>query len=131
MLKFICIRSGKNCRSGEWFISEGIGDPLHRAELKIENGRYILRQTSLISIPFETLAPYIVEQGFNISRELLENPSNLSSSSQAKEIEDFQRSVEDIIEPEVEKRQQAADPSSIGESGIVVPSTYRKKDETD
>lgn len=115
MHKFLCIRDNKHCKKGTWFFSIEIGEPLFRARL---NGPKLV-QVSHVGIPFESLADYIVEPGFQLPISMVRKP--LSEQPKVQEIIDFQSGVEDIVEPEVESRNKAADPSFKMRGGVVLP----------
>ena len=133
MHKFIAIRNGPACKAGEWFIGDEVGGPLFSAKLTSGPRGSHLSQTGRIHIPFNSLASFIVEQGFVISRyELYPKRSKMITRPQQEqtEIEEFQDSNEDLIDEEFERRErEETDPSLDRKSTIVVPDTYRTRDE--
>jgi hypothetical protein len=72
-----------------------------------------LAQVSRVPVPFESLAPYIIEPGFTVSRDQMHKLENYSEQVRVKEVADFQYETEDIIEEEVQRRERLADPSII------------------
>ena len=127
MLKFMCIRRGPNCLPGEWFIGEGVGEPLFRAEMKYSREGAKLIQTGHVALPFETLAAFIIEPGFKISRRLLDQIQDETKTVQ--ELAEFQHEHEDLISPEVEKRGKEANPSILSDKSGVFIDRGKKNDD--
>lgn len=133
MHKLICIRPGPSCRPGQWFICEEIGGDCWRAHVIRKPEGFVLRQGSRVAIPFASIAEYVVEPGFQIPQRLLMMLSRgkTNAATAAREIADFQRSVEDIVEPEAEARGVEANPSLDRASTIVVPKDYKETPNAD
>lgn len=131
--KFICIRHNAICKAGTWWMAEEYGEPLYRARLLGgPRGVEIIRESTW-PVPWESLAPYIVEHGFTISREeLAKLKPQVTLESDLIETANFQRQFEDVIEEKVQSNIRRDDPSYKEDSGIIVPATYRgKKDDTE
>jgi len=126
MHKFICIRQGPNCRPGEWFIGEEVGEPLFKADMLYSRDGAKLTQSGHLAIPFESLAAYIIEPGFTLPRSALDK---LDEQKTVQELADFQSEHEDLIEPAMEQKGREANPSIIGKSGVFIDK--RKKDDKD
>lgn len=115
-------------RPGELLVGEGYGEPLYRTT-KRQIGKHrwhLVAHIFHLGLPFESLAPYIVRFGVKVPIEMLQRKPLPAQDQQVKEVQDFQRSVEDIVEPEAERRERAADPSPLEKGGIIVPTGLKK-----
>lgn len=102
MRKFICIKSNPYCKVGQLMFAGDVGEPLFFARMDGTK----LRQTSKIPIEFPVLSMHIVELGFEIS---LRSKATERLDGEIKEITDFQREYEDIIEEELLRRNKEAE----------------------
>lgn len=117
MHRYVVIRSNRHARVGTWLLADEPGDTLYVARMGQKKGRTYLERT-LQCYTFAMLAPYIVEHGFEVPMELL---TQHSAQAQQDEIDNFQREVEDVVDEELRRREQEAEP---GHGGIVVPPGY-------
>lgn len=118
MLKFLCIRHNPQCRAGTWFFATDHGEPLFQA--RIEGNKLI--QKSRVGIPWDTLAPYIIEPGFRISRDKLYRQPRRAipmGEEATADVKEFQAATEDIIEDELERRARIAEPTVRQRGGVI------------
>lgn len=113
MRVFLCLTDNPVCRRGTWWIAEDVGEPLFRAKYEGGPRGSHVKQVSRVPVPFDSLANWLVEPGFRY-------PIG-SVGKENREIHDFQHAHEDIIEGELERRGQEANPALPRESTIIVP----------
>lgn len=118
MSVFVCIRANGVAPSGSYWIGTEAGDPLYRAKL-VQRGenKWVAQQQSTVAIPFESLAPFIVELGFSVELSQadyakwrhndLPPPSELNNSLEVKE---FQAETKELIDEEFERRERERSP---------------------
>ena len=115
---FITVRDNPVCKGNVYWISDSNeGDePLYRAKLTSGPRGAKLTQVSWAAVPFYLLAPHLYELGARINKAKMRKPL-AQGQGVVEEVESFQREHEDIIEPELEKRQRAANPTLTGKTG--------------
>lgn len=111
---FICRRSNTFCRAGQYLANEGDGEDFYLIELEQydrRKWRAVIR--SRLTLPFNGLAQFVVPVGFRIPLRVVRNdlPTEVTHM---KEIESFQREVEDIYDEEKLRRDKAANPTLSG-----------------
>lgn len=127
MRYFIAIRANSHTRPGWYWLSPSDEpDMLFRGQLVTGARGTVLTQTGQIPVPFDFLAPVIVEMNFTISQRELSELQKRGSKMEVEEARQFKHSVEDIVEPEVQRRIEAAEPSYKKSSGIIVPTSIKK-----
>lgn len=134
MKKFITLRANEYCRQGQWWLGEEaeIGCLLRPARIVVTQRGAEILQTSPFGVPFEKLAPFIVEQGFQVPASSLEGPkTKFNTTHEVAAAEKFQDDNADIIEPERQKRIETADPSYKKSSGVVIPNKTIKENRGD
>lgn len=116
MRAFVTLRNNEYCRAGTYWVGDYEG--LFLAELaRTGKHEWKLQQKGHVMWPFENLAPYIVELGFQIDREIANAHRGsiprdaISTNDEIREQIQFQEENADIIEPELERRQRRLDPS--------------------
>lgn len=127
MTVWVCIRNTSVCKQGTYLQGEE-GEELYPGRL-IQKGKKEWRymQTSMVGIPFATVAKHIMPIGFHVPNF---TPKTKTVGQKAQEeIEAFQEYTEDIFEPENLEKNIAANPSLTpkGGSGIIVPANYKKE----
>lgn len=107
-------------RAGQWLVAEDEGEPLFPCERAMIDGKLHLKRTSMIGIPFPTLAPYIVEPGHVKRRRRDGTFGSLSAVDAQKAIDEFQHLAEDVIDDIMEEKHQAADPKLSDKGGVFI-----------
>ena len=130
---YVCTRSNPYCKSGTFF-SGNMEEGLLKGRI-VKSGRRP-RDTkfvpdSPIRLPYASIAPYIIPVGYRIPMSdftKMDLTRDLKAQEEVKEVEDFQSSNEDIIEPELEARGQKANPTVSSKSGVILDSTKRREE---
>ena len=102
MRSFICIRGGGPHPPGTWYIGE-IGEALTPCRIihdpRPSSSGVKFKATTSVKFPFAAVADYIVEPGFRVPVEHLRD----GMSGEQRDLEEFQRTFEELIEPEAER----------------------------
>lgn len=123
MKYFVALRPNSWVRAGQWLMGLEVGEELFKCRLTAgpEGSKFI--QESQIPIPFEAVAGVIVELDFTIPQSELRK-SRPDSMHHVKEVEDFQRDNEEMIEDAFLKKKREEFPSYKSKSGIIVPGQF-------
>ena len=111
---FKCTRGNKFITLGQWVMNEGEGEDFFLCDVvRVGKTKYKFSSKSLLRLPYAQIAPFVTPLGVVVPMSDRNKP--LPTDEVVKrEIEKFQHSVEDIVEPELDKRHREADPTYTG-----------------